>query len=118
MFLGIGVAGVGFEHLISVQNGEEFTGVEVRVVCSAVAMLMASLIGIASTSDTPRKDGTRRKRLSAQLGLTGAIIVLAILAPALNRVFLATGLVAICCGQTLLGRDSGLGPRLIALKAS
>ena len=118
MFLGIGVTGVGFEHLIALQRGEELTGLEVRVVCSAVAMLMASLIVIAGTSDTSRKHGTQGKDVWAQFALTAAIVVIAMLAPPLHRVLLAIGLLALCCGQTLLGRTSGLGPRLIARKAS
>jgi hypothetical protein len=118
MFLGIGVTGVGFEHLIALQRGEELTGLEVRVVCSAVAMLMASLIVIAGTSDTSRKHGTQGKDVWAQFALTAAIVVIAMLAPPLHRVLLAIGLLALCCGQTLLGRTSGLGLRLIARKAS
>src|ERR1043166_4524768 len=55
MFLGIGVAGIGFEHLITLQSGEQLTGLEVRVVCSAVAMLTAALISIAATADAARK---------------------------------------------------------------
>jgi low temperature requirement protein LtrA len=106
MFLGIGVAGVGFEHLISLESGKELTGVEVRVLSSAVAVLMAALIGIAASSGVPRKHVRPAKHWLAQLGLTGIVISLGMLAPTLHRVVLTGGLLAICCGQTLLGRTS------------
>jgi low temperature requirement protein LtrA len=118
MFLGIGAAGVGFEHLISLQSGEELNALEVRVVCSAVAMLTASLIAIAATWDNSGRHRRPGRSLLAQCGLTGTIAGLGMLAPALHRILLVIGLLAVCCGQTLLGRAYGLGPRLIARKAS
>ena len=116
MFLGIGVAGIGFEHLITLQSGEQLTGKEVWILCSAVAVLMMALISIAATSDASRKH--RRPYLWGQFGLIGIPVILGIVAPVLHRVVLVVALFATCCSQTLLGRASALAPKLISRKAS
>src|SRR5215470_17795406 len=87
MFLGIGVAGIGFEHLITLQSGEELTGKEVWVLCSAVAVLMAALISIAATAEA-RKHGRPATYLSLQSGLIGIPVILGMVAPMLHRVAL------------------------------
>jgi hypothetical protein len=117
MFLGIGVAGIGFEHLITLQSGEELTGKEVWVLCSAVAVLMAALISIAATAEA-RKHGRAGTYLWLQSGLIGIPVVLGMVAPMLHRVALVSALLATCCSQTLLGRASNLAPKLISRKAS
>ena len=116
MFLGIGVAGIGFEHLITLQSGEQLTGKEVWILCSAVAVLMMALISIAATSDASRKH--RRPYLWGQFGLIGIPVILGIVGPVLHRVALVVALLATCCSQTLLGRVSSLAPKLISRKAS
>jgi low temperature requirement protein LtrA len=118
MFLGIGVAGAGFEHLIALRSGEELTGLQVRVLCSAIALLMAALISIGATSENSHKRGGPRAYLWAQLSLIGPAVVLAIATPLMPRVLLIIFLLALCCCQTWLGRASGLGPELIARRAS
>jgi len=65
MFLGIGVAGVGFEHLISLQNSKQLTGTEACVLCSAVAVLMAALASIGATPEISRTHGDRRRYMWA-----------------------------------------------------
>ena len=116
MFLGIGVAGIGFEHLITLQSGEQLTGKEVWILCSAVAVLMMALISIGATSDASRKH--RSPYLWGQFGLIGIPVVLGIVGPVLHRVALVVALLATCCSQTLLGRVSSLAPKLISRKAS
>src|SRR5215471_2631427 len=90
MFLGIGVAGIGFEHLITLQSGEQLTGKEVWILCSAVAVLMTALISIAATSDASRNHG--RPYLWGQFGLIGIPVILGIVAPVLHRVVLVVAL--------------------------
>ena len=118
MFLGVGIAGVGFEHLISLQNAEELTSVEVRVLCAAVTMLMAALINIAATSDSSCEQDKPRRYLWAQFVLLGPTVVLAIVAPSLHRIVLMAGLLGICSCQTLLGRHSVLARKPIERRAS
>ena len=117
MFLGIGVAGIGFEHLITLRGGEQLSGKEVWILCSAVAVLTAALISIGATSDAARKHGSARY-LWGQFGLIGIPVFFGIVAPVLHRVVLVSALLATCCGQTLLGRATGLAPKLISRKAS
>ena len=94
------------------------TGTEVWVLCSAVGVLMAGLILIAATSDAVRKHGRPVRHLWGQFGLIGITIILGIVAPVLHRVVLVGGLLAVCSGQTLLGRVSSPAPKLISQKAS
>jgi len=117
MFLGIGVAGVGFEHMISLESGERLTRSEALVLCSAVAVLMAAVISIGATSEGAQR-GNQRRYLWAQYGLIGVVAVLATYANSLHRVVLVAVLLATCCAQTLLGRRVVLAPKLVSLKAS
>jgi low temperature requirement protein LtrA len=118
MFLGIGVAGVGFEHLISLQGGKQLTGTEAWVLCSAVAVLMAALIGISATSEVSQRRRNRSWHLWAQFGLIAVAPLLGIAATGLHRVVLVVGLLAACFGQTLIGRSTALAPKLVSRKAS
>jgi low temperature requirement protein LtrA len=111
MFLGIGVAGVGFEHLISLQNSGQLTGTEAWVLCSAVAVLTAALASIGATSEISRTHRDRRRYLGAQYGLIAVAVLLGMVAPYLHRVFLAVGLLVVSCGQTLFGRTSAIARR-------
>jgi low temperature requirement protein LtrA len=108
MFLGIGVAGVGFEHLISLRNSEQLTGTEVWILSAAVAVLTAALASIGATSEISRTHADSRRYLYAQYGLIGAAVLLGMVGPGLHRVFLAAGFLAVCCGQTLLGRTPAI----------
>jgi len=78
LFLGIGVAGVGFERMISLQSGGRLTGGESWVLCSAVAVLMAALISIGATSESSQKRRNRTRYLWAQYGLMASPAFLAL----------------------------------------
>ena len=71
MFLAIGVSGVGFERMISLQAGEELTRGEISILCAAVSVLMAALIVIGATSEASRPRTGRVRYLLAQTGLIG-----------------------------------------------
>src|SRR5438874_1364867 len=91
MFLGIGVAGVGFEHVISLKSGEQLTATEVWVLCSAVSVLMAALICISATSEVSQRHRIWSRHLWAQFGLISVAPLLAIGAAGVLRVFLVMG---------------------------
>lgn len=118
LFLGIGVAGVGFERMISLQSGGRLTGGESWVLCSAVAVLMAALISIGATSESSQKRRNRTRYLWAQYGLIGIAGLLGFTAVGIPRVILVAGLLAACTAQTLLGRSAILAPKLVSRKAS
>jgi low temperature requirement protein LtrA len=105
MFLGIGVAGVGFQRMISLQANGRLTAGEGWVLCGAVGVSMAALIGIGATSEAAQKRG-RRGYVWAQVGLIVAIALLGIWASGLHRVVLVLCLVAGCCAQTLIARKA------------
>jgi low temperature requirement protein LtrA len=118
LFLGIGVAGVGFERMISLQSGGRLTGGESWVLCSAVAVLMAALISIGATSESSQKRRNRTRYMWAQYGLIGIAGFLGFTAVGIPRVILVAGLLAACTAQTLLGRSALLAPKLVSRKAS
>jgi low temperature requirement protein LtrA len=118
LFLGVGVAGVGFERMISLPSGERLTRGETWVLGSAVAVLMAALISIGATSESSQKRSNRTRYLWAQYGLIGIAGLLGFTTIGIPRVILAVGLLAACSAQTLLGRSVLLAPQLAARKAS
>jgi len=64
LYLAIAVTGVGLEHVIATATGEPLHGREAWILCSAVSLLMASMIAISATSrrhhDDRRTTGGRR----------------------------------------------------------
>ena len=100
MFLGIAVAGVGFEHLISLDGGHHMSGTEGWILCAAAALLMSALTCIGATA------GLSKRRVAGQLGLTLAAAGLGAAAADLHRVAVVLTLLLLCVGQTLLGRES------------
>ncbi len=106
MFLGIGVAGVGFQHMISLQSGEQLTSTEAWILCSAVAILMSALIAICATSKSAQRRPHRTRYLIAQFSLLVVVLALGAFATSLHRVLLVVGLLGACCAETLLGRDT------------
>lgn len=81
-------------------------------------LLMAALISIGGTSDSSQRRRDRNRRLLAQYALISIAALLGVAAISLHRVVLVTGLLAVCCVQTLLGRSVVLSPKLVSRKAS
>jgi low temperature requirement protein LtrA len=100
MFLGIAVAGVGFEHLISLDGGHHMSGPEGWILCSAAALIMSALACIGATA------GLAKRRVAGQLGLTLTAAGLGAVATDLHRVVVVLTLLLLCVWQTLLGRES------------
>ena len=57
LFLGIGVAGAGFQRAISLAAGDRLQPTEALVLCSAVTALMFGVITIGATSESAQKRG-------------------------------------------------------------
>jgi low temperature requirement protein LtrA len=104
MFLGIGIAGVGFERMISLNGEEHLSGGAGWILCSAVALLMAALIGIGATSETAQQSRGRAWQVAGQLAAVGVVGALGAGAAGMHRVVLVVTLVGICTVQTMLGR--------------
>jgi low temperature requirement protein LtrA len=118
MFLGIGVAGVGFERMISLQSGSQLTGAEAWVLCSAVAVLMAALVSIGATSEAAQRQRNQQASLFAQYAFIGVVALLGMYGTSLHRVALVAGLLAACCAQTVFARRRMRVPKLLSRKAS
>jgi low temperature requirement protein LtrA len=90
LFLGVAVAGVGFERMISDADGR-------WILCAAMSAATAALACIGAT-----RHGFDR-RLFAQLGLSVGIAVVGSAVPHIDRVVLSLLLLATCGTQAALG---------------
>jgi low temperature requirement protein LtrA len=100
LFLGVAVAGVGFQQMISPE------GEGAWILGAAVALLTACLALIGSTTGTPGR------RVAGQIGLALVALGAAAIAADLPRVLFVIVLLAICGFQTLLG----VQPRATAVR--
>jgi hypothetical protein len=91
MFLGIAVAGVGFERTIDPHGGGLW------ILCAAAATLTAAIAVVGATS------GTGGHRVAGQLALSAGMACLAPLAAQLPHLAVVAILLAACGAQTLLG---------------
>jgi low temperature requirement protein LtrA len=118
LFLGIGVAGAGFQRMISLDGEEHLKPAEAWVLCLAVSVLMAALAVIGSTSEAAQRRKTQSRYVWVQCVLVGLTVVIGVMGSGWSRVVVVVGLVALCAAQTLIGRRGLLAPTLVARKAS
>ena len=111
LFLGIGVAGVGFEHTIALQSDERLHRGQGWILCSAVAVLMAALIVIGGSSERAQKRGGVLVQVLLQCAILAAVVVLGVFAGHFHRVALVIAVLLGCVGQTILAQR-GMAPRL------
>ena len=104
LFLGVGVAGVGFEHTISLQAGEILHPNQVWIICFAVALLMLALITIGATSEKVRKYDGLVKYVLSQCGVLMIVGGLGVLGEHFYSVALVGGLLFASVGQTILSQ--------------
>jgi low temperature requirement protein LtrA len=102
LFLGIGVAGVGFEHTIALQGEERLQAAQSWILCVAVATLMAALIAVGATSEKAQKRGGMLRQILLQGSILTAVILLGIFSDYLHPAALVFGLILGCVGQTIL----------------
>jgi low temperature requirement protein LtrA len=97
LYLGIGVAGVGFERMIRLTETEQLSHDEILLLCSAVALLSAALAVTGAMSRKPRTSDVLR-----QIALAFSIAVLGIAARGLDRVLVTLILVGVGILQTAM----------------
>jgi low temperature requirement protein LtrA len=109
LFLGIGIAGVGFQHAISVPPGASLPPGEGAILCAAVAMLMAALVVIGAT----REEAARVRTLSqcAVLIPAGGLGLIASQMPA---VLLVAGVGLCALTQTVLAHRGSYVPPVVS----
>jgi len=104
LFLGIGVAGVGFEHTISLQAGEILHSNQVWILCFAVGLLMLALIAIGATSERVQKRGRVASFVLPQCAVLLIVALLGILGEHLYPVALIGSFLIASTAQTLLSQ--------------
>lgn len=112
LYLGIAIAGVGVEHVVTIATRGHLHGSEPYILCGAVTLLMLSLSVIGATCDRARHDPVRRGRLARQLGAALVPLAIAPAGEALPLVAMVGALAAVCVCQVWLaqfwkaGRDA------------
>jgi low temperature requirement protein LtrA len=119
LYLGIAVAGVGVEHIVSIADtGEHLHAPEAWILCSAMAVLMTALTLIGATSEAAQHDRRPARRLGPHLALAAAPLALAAAAPALPPVCVVAGLAAFCLGQVILSKRAIATPQGAAARVT
>jgi low temperature requirement protein LtrA len=102
LFVAIGVAGVGFERLISKQGREMLDSSGASILCSAVAILMFALTTLGATQESARGKLSRISYLWPHYMLACPIFVFVLYTHQLQPVALAGSLLLICLAQVAL----------------
>lgn len=112
LFLGIGIAGVGFRRAISLETDSRLSTSESWILTSAVAMLMVALISMGATSDAAQKRGGLSNHLWPQYFITALVAGFGWLGPLMPRtafvavLLIAAGLQAMLAQSWLFGRST------------
>src|SRR4051794_22491019 len=118
LFLGIGVAGAGFQRMISLDGEEHLKPSEAWGLCLPGFPLMGAPALVGSTPQGAPRRGTQSRYIWAHCLIVGLTMVIGIMGAGWSRVVVVLGLVAVCATQTLIGRKGLLAPTLVARKAS
>jgi low temperature requirement protein LtrA len=108
LFLAIGVAGVGFERLISKQGREMLDSSGASILCSAVAVLMFALTTLGATLESARGKRSRISYLWPHYMLACLVVVLMLYAHRLQPVALAGSFLLICLAQVALTQRTAI----------
>jgi low temperature requirement protein LtrA len=108
LFLGIGVAGAGFEHAIALRAGETLHHSAAAILCTAVAVLMLALMTIGATSEAVQKRRALTKHLWPQCVALALVVLLGVFADHVPPVALVTGLLLCCAAQAVLAQRETL----------
>jgi low temperature requirement protein LtrA len=112
LFLAIGVAGVGFENLISRQGRAMLESSGAAILCSAVALLMFAVTTLGATSEQARAKRSWTRYLWPHYLLACAVGALLPLAPKFQPVTVAGVVLLIGFGQVMLTVRSAFWPKL------
>jgi low temperature requirement protein LtrA len=104
LFVAIGVAGVGFERLISSQGRAMLDSSGASILCSAVAVLMFALAVIGGTVESVRGKRSWAIYLWPHCLLACAVIAVGFYARQLQPVTLAVSFLLICLAQVVFSQ--------------
>jgi low temperature requirement protein LtrA len=99
LYLGIGVAGIGMEHLILAADDGHLHAQDAWILCGAFAVLMMSLAAIDGASEKARRDPHRGRRMLVHYAVAVLPLGLGLAGAHLPPVLLAAGLAALCLLQ-------------------
>jgi low temperature requirement protein LtrA len=102
LYLGVAVAGVGVEHIVTIAPDGHLHRVEVLILCGAVTMLMAALTTIGVTSEHAQHDPRRLTRASRQYAISLLPLGLVSFGESLPLVGLVAAISALCLAQIWL----------------
>jgi len=109
LYLGIAVAGVGIEHIVTIAPHGHLHGAEPWILGGAMTMLMAALTAIGATSTRARRDPRIRQRAARQYVVALIPLGIAPLTAALPLVVVVALLAALCLTQVVLSVREGTG---------
>lgn len=102
MYLGIAVAGVGVEHIVTSGGEEHLHAPEAWILCGAVTLFMLALTTIGATSDAARRDPGGLRRRLWQYALAAVPLPLAAWSAGLPAAAVVAVLATICLLQVVL----------------
>jgi low temperature requirement protein LtrA len=112
MFLGIAVAGVGFQRAISLESGQCLTASEVWILTSAVMLVTVALTTLGATSEAAQKRRNLASYIWPQYVISVLILMTAIYGDRMHPVIFVLLLLLACTVQTLLAERETARPRL------
>jgi low temperature requirement protein LtrA len=104
MFLGIAIAGVGFQRAITVASEGHLNRSEVWILCIAVISVMIALSTLGATSDAAQMRRSLPAYLWPQYAIALATIILGICADRMHTLVVVLTLLTGCVLQTLLAQ--------------
>ena len=103
LYLGIAVAGVGVEHIVTIAPDGHLHGAEPWILGGAVSMLMLALTTIGTTCERAQHDPQRHVRARRQYGVAVLPLIVAPVSASLPIVVSVGALAVLCLCQSLLG---------------
>jgi low temperature requirement protein LtrA len=104
LYLGIAVAGVGIEHIVTIAPDGHLHGAEAWILGGAVSLLMLALTTIGLTSDRARHDALSARRSRLQFFVACVPVLLAPAADAAPLVAIVGVIASLCLCQALLAQ--------------
>ncbi len=102
LYLGIGVAAVGMEHVIRYATTAPLHAAEAWMLCAGLACAMGAVTIIADTHPRPAREVRRRRRLAAHGGLAALTLAAGAMGALVNPALLLIILVVITLMQVIV----------------
>jgi low temperature requirement protein LtrA len=107
LYLGIAVAGVGVEHIVTIAPDGHLHGAEAWILGGAVTLLMLALTTIGLTSARPRHEATAAHQAALQYGLACVPLLLAPVADTAPLVATVGTIAMLCLCQAVVAQVGG-----------